>query len=112
MPLSEKPPYVLGSDGLPVRVSGLWAKRKHHYLRNYCGITTNAVKAKLRGGVVYLDVMAGPGRCLEEANSDEFPGRRLSLSTSILAATFLLKPTGTSTQPSSGDWRYIQSKTE
>jgi len=74
MALSDKLPYVPGSDGLPVRVSGPWAKRKHHYLRNYCGIATNAVRTKFPNGVVYLDVMSGPGRCLEEENADEFPG--------------------------------------
>jgi three-Cys-motif partner protein len=74
MPLSDKPSYVIGSDGLPVRISGLWAKRKHHFLRNYCGITTNAVGTKFPNGLVYLDVMSGPGRCLEEENEDEFNG--------------------------------------
>jgi three-Cys-motif partner protein len=32
------------------------------------------VKNKFPGGVVYLDVMAGPGRCIEEKTGDEFPG--------------------------------------
>lgn len=36
----EGNPYILASDGLLARKSGEWAKRKHHYLRNYCGITT------------------------------------------------------------------------
>ena len=60
VPLSDKPVYVTGDDGLPARVSGAWALRKHHYLSNYCGITTGGVGKKIP--VVYLDVMAGPGR--------------------------------------------------
>ena len=60
------------SDGLLARKSGDWAKRKHHYLRNYCGITTRSMKNRFR--LVYLDVMAGPGRCINEDTKEEFPG--------------------------------------
>jgi len=77
MPLSDKPIFVRGSDGLPTRVSGQWARRKHHYLNNYCGIATGAVGRKWPGGVVYLDVMAGPGRCREHETSEEFDGSPL-----------------------------------
>jgi three-Cys-motif partner protein len=59
-------------DGLLVRKSGDWAKRKHHFLKNYCGITTGAMRNKFK--LVYLDVMAGPGRCKIEETSEEFPG--------------------------------------
>ena len=77
MPLSDKPVFVRGNDGLPTRISGQWAKRKHHYLRNYCGIATGAVGKKFPGGVTFLDVMAGPGRCREEATTEEFDGSPL-----------------------------------
>jgi three-Cys-motif partner protein len=60
------------TDGLLVRKSGEWAKRKHHYLKNYCGITTVSMRNKFR--LVYLDVMAGPGRCRIEETNEEFPG--------------------------------------
>jgi len=63
------------ADGLPVRKSGEWAKRKHHYLNNYCGITTVSVRRKFK--LVYLDVMAGPGRCKIEGTNEEFPGSPL-----------------------------------
>src|ERR1700734_2142435 len=59
-------------DGLPVRKSGEWAKRKHHFLKNYCGITTVSMRNKFR--LVYLDVMAGPGRCWIKETNEEFPG--------------------------------------
>jgi three-Cys-motif partner protein len=59
-------------DGLVVRKSGEWAKRKHHFLKNYCGITTGAMRHKFR--LVYLDVMSGPGVCRIEESNEEFPG--------------------------------------
>lgn len=68
----DKTYYLTASDGLPARNSGEWAKRKHHYLANYCGITTAAMRRKFR--LVYLDVMAGPGRCKIEGTGEEFPG--------------------------------------
>jgi len=63
------------TDGLPVRKSGQWAERKHHYLKNYCGITTVSMRNKFK--LVYLDVMAGPGRCRIEETNEEFPGSPL-----------------------------------
>lgn len=62
-------------DQLLVRKSGEWAKRKHHYLKNYCGITTVSMRDKFK--LVYLDVMAGPGRCKIEETNEEFPGSPL-----------------------------------
>ena len=67
--------YPTASDGLPARGSGEWAKRKHHYLRNYCGITTVSMRNRFK--LVYLDVMAGPGRCKIEETGEEFPGSPL-----------------------------------
>lgn len=71
-PLSDDSLYLPASDGLPARKSGDWARRKHHYLRNYCGITTVSMKNKFK--LVYLDVMAGPGRCKIRETGEEFPG--------------------------------------
>lgn len=68
----EDASYLPASDGLLARKSGLWAKRKHHYLRNYCGITTRSMRTKWR--LVYLDVMAGPGMCKIKETGEEFPG--------------------------------------
>src|SRR5437762_2975404 len=64
--------YLPANDGLLARKSGQWAKRKHHYLRNYCGITTVSMRSKFK--LVYLDVMAGPGLCKMEDTGEEFPG--------------------------------------
>ncbi len=68
-------PYLLANDGLLARKSGDRARRKHHYLRNYCGITTKAIRGKLR--LVYLDVMAGPGLCKIKETGKEFAGSPL-----------------------------------
>src|ERR1043165_3941689 len=68
----EGSPYLLASDGLLARKSGEWAKRKHHFLRNYCGITTVSMRSRFK--LVYLDVMAGPGLCKMEDTGEEFPG--------------------------------------
>jgi three-Cys-motif partner protein len=68
----EGSPYMTANDGLPARKSGQWAKRKHHYLGNYCGITTVSMRNKFK--LVYLDVMAGPGLCKMEETGEEFPG--------------------------------------
>jgi three-Cys-motif partner protein len=71
----EDAQYLPASDGLLARKSGEWAKRKHHYLRNYCGITTISMRSKFK--LVYLDVMAGPGRCKIKETGEEFPGSPL-----------------------------------
>src|SRR5438876_9886563 len=63
---------LFASDGLPARKSGEWAKRKLHFLRNYCGITTVAMRKKWR--LRYIDVMAGPGQCKILETGEEFPG--------------------------------------
>jgi three-Cys-motif partner protein len=68
----EDAPYLIARDGLPARKSGERAKRKHHYLRNYCGIATKSMKEKWR--LVYVDVMAGPGLCRIKDSEEEFPG--------------------------------------
>jgi three-Cys-motif partner protein len=68
----QQPDSVVASDGLVARPSQRWAVRKHHFLRNYCGITTRSMKGKWR--LVYLDVMAGPGRCIIEDTREELPG--------------------------------------
>lgn len=68
----DEPPYIDAKDGLPARRSGIWARRKHHYLNNYCGIATKAMQGKFQ--LVYLDVMAGPGLCKLDDTGEEFPG--------------------------------------
>jgi three-Cys-motif partner protein len=64
--------YIVAADGQLARKSGDWAKRKHHYLQNYCGITSVSMRSRFK--LVYLDVMAGPGMCKIAETGEEFPG--------------------------------------
>jgi hypothetical protein len=66
----------IGSDGLPVRLSGEWIRRKHHFLDRYCAITAVGMKNKFRERI-FLDVMAGPGMCKVRESGDELPGSPL-----------------------------------
>jgi three-Cys-motif partner protein len=58
-------------DGLPARVSGDWAREKLTYLSKYMSIFNVGMKNKWRR--VYLDLLAGPGRCIDDAGL-EFDG--------------------------------------
>ena len=51
-------------DGLPMRPSGPWIARKHFFLDRYCGILSKGMKKQWN--LVYIDLFAGPGRCLVE----------------------------------------------
>jgi len=53
-------------DQLPVRPSGIWINRKHYYLREYAKIFTTGMKYKWSGRLTFVDLFAGPGRCLIE----------------------------------------------
>lgn len=65
-------------DGLVVRPSGSWVRRKYFYLRRYADIFTTGMKRKWpRGGLTYIDLFAGPGRCLIEEEGVEVDGSPL-----------------------------------
>jgi three-Cys-motif partner protein len=59
-------------DGLVMRPSGEWIKRKHHYLDRYCDMFTKSMKGKWFR--IYLDLMAGPGRCQIRESGEIAPG--------------------------------------
>jgi three-Cys-motif partner protein len=62
----------MDDDGLLMRESGEWIKRKHHYLDRYCDMFTKAMKGKWHR--IYLDPMAGPGRCRIKGSGEITPG--------------------------------------
>jgi three-Cys-motif partner protein len=64
------------TDGLLSRVSGEWAKEKLHYLGGYMGIVNKAMQRHWPHRA-YIDLMAGPGRCILENGDDEFDGSPL-----------------------------------
>jgi three-Cys-motif partner protein len=62
----------MDADGLIVRPSGEWVKRKHHYLRRYCDMFATSMKGKW--SLNYLDLLAGPGACRIRATKELTPG--------------------------------------
>ena len=66
-----------GDDGLPVRASGVWAKEKLYYLEHYLDIFSVGMRKKWRGKLYYIDLFAGPGRCLVRETQEEIDGSPL-----------------------------------
>lgn len=67
----------LASDGLVARESGRWAEDKLYYLQRYFYAFNQATKAIFERRV-YIDLLAGPGRCfLKDNPSEEFSGSPL-----------------------------------
>jgi three-Cys-motif partner protein len=70
-------PYLLGSDGHPVRDSGIWAKEKLYYLERYLDIFSVGMHQRWHGKIYYVDLFAGPGLCLIPETGEEFDGSPL-----------------------------------
>ncbi len=68
---------LFGNDGLPVRDSGIWAKEKLYYLEHYLDIFSVGMHKRWNGKVYYVDLFAGPGRCLIPETKEEFDGSPL-----------------------------------
>jgi three-Cys-motif partner protein len=64
-------------DGLVVRPSGVWIKQKYYYLKKYLDIFTKGMKNKWNGNLTYIDLFAGPGRCLIGSINKEEDGSPL-----------------------------------
>jgi three-Cys-motif partner protein len=64
------------SDGLPARKSQPYAKEKLHYVGHYQSIFAVGMKNSW-GGRVYIDLLAGPGKCRIAASGEEFDGSPL-----------------------------------
>ena len=54
-----------GRDGLIARESGPWVVEKLRPLQRYADIVTTAMPGKFPAGVVFVDLMAGSGRCVD-----------------------------------------------
>jgi three-Cys-motif partner protein len=72
--MADKP--VFAADGLIARGSGSWAREKLNYLRRYMDIMTTSMTGKW-AGLVFMDLMAGPGVCVDRTDRTEFPGSPL-----------------------------------
>ncbi len=68
--------FAAGSDGKLVIKAGPWAKDKLFYIKRYCYILNAGMKNKwpIR---TYIDLFAGPGRCLIEGTKEEIDGSSL-----------------------------------
>jgi len=68
--------FAAGSDGKLVIKAGPWAKDKLFYIKRYCYILNVGMKNKwpIR---TYIDLFAGPGRCLIEGTKEEIDGSSL-----------------------------------
>jgi three-Cys-motif partner protein len=64
-------PRISKQDGLPVRVSGPWIEDKYYGLDRYIDIVTKSMRQKFSGGLVFVDLMAGPGVCLDTRSAEE-----------------------------------------
>ncbi len=69
--MSSKEIILSSIDGLPVRPSGSWIKRKHYYLKEYAKIFTTGMGKKWSGRLTFIDLFAGPGRCLVDQTVHE-----------------------------------------
>jgi len=61
-------------DGLPLRCVGEWAYDKINLLLKYFGAFTVAMKGKWAGGINYIEICSGPGRCIDRSRGREFDG--------------------------------------
>ncbi|MBM3248000.1 MAG: three-Cys-motif partner protein TcmP [Candidatus Omnitrophica bacterium] len=64
-------------DGLIVRPSGPWIKQKYFYFKRYLDILTKGMKNKWAGNLTFVDLFAGPGRCLIEKTNEDIEGSSL-----------------------------------
>lgn len=62
-------------DGLAVREVGVWTERKLYFWNRYIDIATRAMTGKW--GLVYVDLIAGPGVCRLKPSGRRIPGSAL-----------------------------------
>jgi len=63
----------MASDGLPARSVGNWSNEKLFYLRRYCEIFNRGMQYHWSTRV-YIDLFAGPGRCVIRGTGEEIDG--------------------------------------
>lgn len=73
---------IVASDGLPARSAGLWAKKKLELLKEYIHRFTVGMKPTDKKkynwkGLVYIDLFAGPGKCIIRETQEEINGSPL-----------------------------------
>ena len=71
----------IASDGLKARLGGPWTERKLYYIERYLRAFMTAMAPKRAQGkwkrLVYLDLLCGPGVCINRESGAEFEGSAL-----------------------------------
>lgn len=67
---------VRASDGLPALVTGRWSHDKHDYIHRLADIFSTGMKNQSQYRC-FIDLFAGPGRCVLEGSQAEEPGSPL-----------------------------------
>lgn len=75
MGLELKDGLVRASDGSDARDVGDWSAEKHYYLKRTIDMFTTAMRGKWQ--LVYIDLFAGPGKCLMRESGEEVDGSPL-----------------------------------
>jgi len=69
------------SDGFPAREGRIWTREKLAYLQKYASAFMTAMAPKRSKGIweriVYIDLLAGPGRDIDPGTREEFEGSPL-----------------------------------
>lgn len=73
------PHTVSALDKLPVRCVGEWAYDKIYRLVQYLGIFANGMKNRWGGGLNYVEICSGPGRCITREERTEIDGTALAV---------------------------------
>lgn len=66
-------------DNLALRCVGSWGKQKVRYLVKYFEIFAVAVREHWPGGLNYIEICSGPGRCINREKGQEFNGTPLAI---------------------------------
>jgi len=69
--------YLSINDGLSLRCSGEWAKRKVEHFKYYTEMFATGMKYKWSNRY-YIDLFSGPGKCIVRETLEEFDGSPLN----------------------------------
>ena len=64
---------ILGSDNLTLQCVGPWVEDKYFFLERYLNASREARrKFSDRGNAVFIDLFAGPGKCIVKGEEQEW----------------------------------------
>lgn len=77
-------------DNFPMRESGEWVAEKLHYLQRYFQVFSTSMRNKPWRNIRYIDLFAGPGKCLARDTSTIYLGSPLlALTTAHLFTDYI-----------------------